>query len=251
MANADDEYGPDFLGLDVEIATPYALTYAEPWSTDESGTNITFNETSIHSPIPGEFTVMNMLAAASFAHTFGIEAKSIRAGLEATRLIPGRVEPIDEGQNFDVIVDYAHTLESLEKLYTAFPNRTKICVLGNTGGGRDTWKRPKMAALAEKYCERIILTDEDPYDENPESIVQEMAAGMQKKPQVVMDRRKAIRTALELAKTGKGDAVLITGKGTDPFIMRANGQKEEWSDSSVAREELKKMLGDTPDTATI
>jgi len=246
VANADDEYGPDFLGLDVELAAPYSITHAEPWNTTERGTNITFNQTLVHSPIPGEFTVYNMLAAATFAEAHGIEMSSIRAGLENTRLIPGRVEPIDEGQSFDVIVDYAHTMESLEKLYQAFPKRRKICVLGNTGGGRDTWKRPKMAALAEKYCERVILTDEDPYDENPEAIVNEMANGMQNQPQIVMDRRKAIAAALNLAKIGKGDAVLITGKGTDPYIMRANGEREEWSDAVVTREELKKLL--EPDT---
>jgi len=251
VANADDEYGPDFLTLDVEVAAPYALAYAKPSSTSEDGTDITFDGTSIHSPIPGEFTIYNMLAAAVFAKSIGINLNSIRAGLESTRVIPGRVEPVEAGQSFEVIVDYAHTLESLQKLYEAFPKRRKICVLGNTGGGRDTWKRPKMGALAENYCERIILTDEDPYDENPELIVQEMADGMQNKPTVIMDRRAAIRYALELAKSGKGDAVLITGKGTDPYIMRANGSRETWSDAEVAREELEKILGDSPHTATI
>lgn len=251
VANADDEYGPDFLGLDVEVAAPYTKTYAEPYNTNENGTEITFEDTTIHSPIPGEFTIYNMLAAATFAQAFGIGLESIRAGLEATRLIPGRVEPIDAGQSFEVIVDYAHTLESLQKLYEAFPNRKKICVLGNTGGGRDTWKRPKMAALAEEHCERVILTDEDPYDEDPELIVNEMADGMQNPPKIIMDRRRAIAHALELAKLGKGDAVLITGKGTDPYIMRAKGTREPWSDAEVAREELEKLLGDTQSAATI
>ena len=95
-----------------------------------------------------------------------------------------------------------------------------------------------MGALAEQYCARVILTDEDPYDENPEAIVAEMAAGMQHEPTIIMDRRRAIRTALELASAGKGDAVLITGKGTDPFIMRAAGGREIWSDADVTREEL-------------
>jgi UDP-N-acetylmuramoyl-L-alanyl-D-glutamate--2,6-diaminopimelate ligase len=251
VANADDEYGPDFLGLDVEVAAPYTLSYAEPYRTTEEGTDITFEGVRIHSPIPGEFTIYNMLAAATFAQAFGIGIESIRAGLEATRLIPGRVEPIDAGQSFEVIVDYAHTLESLQKLYEAFPNRKKICVLGNTGGGRDTWKRPKMAALAEKYCERVILTDEDPYDEDPALIVNEMADGMKTQPKIVMDRRAAIRYALELAKNNKGDAVLITGKGTDPYIMRAHGAREPWSDARVAREELERVLGEPPRIATI
>ena len=238
VANADDEYGPDFLGLSVEQAVPFSRTHAEPAQTSEAGTRITFEGTAIESVIPGEFTIMNMLAAARFAHSIGISTDVIRAGLEDVRLIPGRVEHIDGGQTFDVIVDYAHTVDSLKKLYEAFPNRKKICVLGNTGGGRDTWKRPEMAALAEQYCERVILTDEDPYDEDPRAIVDEMAAGMQTPPHIEMDRRTAIRVALSLAHAGKGDAVLITGKGTDPYIMRAKGAKEPWSDARVAREEL-------------
>ena len=251
IANADDEYGPEFLKLDVDNAVPFGLATAEPWSTSEAGTAITFDNMVIHSVIPGEFTALNMIAAASFAQSIGIDTASIRAGLEATRLIPGRVEPIDEGQEFDVIVDYAHTIESLESLYKAFPNRKKICVLGNTGGGRDTWKRPKMAAIAEKYCERIILTDEDPYDEDPKKIIEEMAKGLTGTPHIIMDRRRAIRTALELASAYKGDAVLITGKGTDPYIMRANNERIPWSDSSVAREELQKLLGERKSTDTI
>ena len=246
VANTDDEYGPDFLGLDVDTAVPYAKNYAEPFQTTENGTSIIFNGTTITSTIPGDFTVYNMLAAAVFAQSIGIAPEHIRAGIESTKIIPGRVEPITIGQNFDVIVDYAHTLESLEKLYQAFPNRTKICVLGNTGGGRDTWKRPKMAALAEQYCERVILTDEDPYDEDPQLIVNEMADGMQTKPDIILDRRRAIRTAIDLAKNGKGDAVLITGKGTDPYIMRANGAREPWSDAQVAREELQQVFGKVP-----
>lgn len=242
VANADDEYGPDFLGFDVEISAPFSRTHAEPAETSESGTHITFEGVAIESIMPGEFTIMNMLAAARFGQAIGLDSTIIRTGLEKVRLIPGRVEHIDAGQSFDVVVDYAHTLESLEKLYQAFPNRRKICVLGNTGGGRDTWKRPKMAQLAERYCESIILTDEDPYDEDPRSILDEMASGMSTPPTIILDRRRAIRVALSQANTGTGDAVLITGKGTDPYIMRAKGAKEEWSDALVAREELGKLL---------
>jgi len=251
IANADDEYGSQFLSLAVENAMPFSLSHAEPWSTTENGTDITFEEIAIHSPFPGEFTVYNLLAAATFARAFGIDMTAIREGLENTRMILGRVQRIALGQNFEVIVDYAHTLESLEKLYQAFPKRKKICVLGNTGGGRDTWKRPKMAALAEKYCERVILTDEDPYDEDPEKIVSEMAAGMQHAPQIIMDRRRAIRTALELAQHTDNAAVLITGKGTDPFIMRNNGGREVWSDAQVAEEELQRVLGSANSADTI
>lgn len=251
VANADDAHGSDFLNLQVDTHIPFSLNDATPWETNESGTQITFDSVSIQSPLQGEFTAYNMLAAASFAHTIGVETNNIKDGLESTKVILGRVQPISLGQPFEIIVDYAHTLESLEKLYQAFPNKKKICVLGNTGGGRDAWKRPKMAALAEKYCEEIILTDEDPYDEDPEKIIQEMADGMQSEPKIIMDRRHAIRAALELAKNDVNSAVLISGKGTDPYIMRANGAREPWSDAQVAQEELHVVLGESQTTATI
>jgi UDP-N-acetylmuramoyl-L-alanyl-D-glutamate--2,6-diaminopimelate ligase len=251
VANVDDEYGSDFLSLNVEYAIPYSLANAEPYTTNESGVDMTFRGSEVHSPIRGEFTIYNMLAAASFAESLGIELKIIQQGLESCRIIPGRVEMIEEGQQFKVVVDYAHTIDSLEKLYQAFKTEKKICVLGNTGGGRDTWKRPKMGALAEKYCERVILTDEDPYDEDPRLIVNDMVDGMQSAPEIIMDRRLAIRRAFALAKEGVGNAVLITGKGTDPYIMRARDAREEWSDAVVAREELRLLFAAKKDTIEV
>jgi len=144
------------------------------------------------------------------------------------------------GQDFDVIVDYAHTTDSLEKVYEVFQDSRKICVLGGTGGGRDTWKRPAMGAVANAHCDEIILTDEDPYDEDPQKIVSEIMAGIENsKAKIIMDRREAISHAISLAKTG--DAVIITGKGTDPYIMGPNGTKTSWDDATVAREELIKL----------
>ncbi len=97
-----------------------------------------------------------------------------------------------------------------------------------------------MGRLADTYCHEIILTDEDPYDEDPIAIVEDVTKGITNhKPQIIMDRRLAIRTALQLAKPG--DAVLITGKGTDPFIMGPRGSRIPWSDAGVVREELKKL----------
>ena len=132
-------------------------------------------------------------------------------------------------------------------------NKQKICVLGNTGGGRDKWKRPRMGEIADRYCEKIVLTNEDPYDENPLTIVEEMKKGIKNKPcEIILDRREAIRQALlkakELASTKsqitnhKQVAVLITGKGTDPYIMGPKGSKQNWDDAEVVREELEKLL---------
>jgi len=241
VANADDAHGKDFLALPVDQALPYSLAGADVHTSQEE-TTVTFDGVHLRSPFPGTFTAYNMLAAATCARAFGISTDDIQKALANLSHIPGRVEYIDERQPYPVIVDYAHTKESLEALYTAFSAYNKVCVLGNTGGGRDTWKRPHMAACAENYCTHVILTDEDPYDEDPEKIVADMAAGMKTKPRIIMDRREAIAEALALAEKTENAAVLITGKGTDPYIMRTNGTKEPWSDARVAREELQKRM---------
>ena len=115
-------------------------------------------------------------------------------------------------------------------------------MLGNTGGGRDTWKRPIMGGIADLYCAHVILTNEDPYDEDPAKILEEMRSGMKKQnPEIILDRRLAIARALSLAQKEKNSVVLITGKGTDPFIMGPSGTKLSWDDRAIAREELKKI----------
>jgi UDP-N-acetylmuramoyl-L-alanyl-D-glutamate--2,6-diaminopimelate ligase len=117
-------------------------------------------------------------------------------------------------------------------------------VLGGTGGGRDMWKRKEMGRIADQYCDEIILTNEDPYDEDPIKIVNDVAQGIvNQEPKIIMDRRSAIAEAVKIAKTG--DTLLITGKGTDPYIMGSNGSKEAWDDATVTREEILKLLSST------
>ncbi len=242
VANRDDEYGHLFLDVPKAIeAYGYSLKHAEPHIENDRGVLLTFEGISIHSPLVGVFNTYNILAAATFARSFGIGTDIIKRAIEQVALVKGRVEKIEEGQQFTAIVDYAHTVDSLEKLYGAFPKDRKICVLGNCGGGRDVWKRPQMAAIAERYCAEVILTNEDPYDEDPLSIVRDMEAGMvEKKPTIIIDRRLAIRHALHKARAG--DVVLVTGKGTDPYIMGKGGSKEPWSDEQVVRDELQSLL---------
>ena len=219
VANKDDAHGAMFLDVPDNVEKrPYSLKQAEPHATNDRGSLLTFEGVSIHSPLVGTFNIYNILAAATFARYVGIHVDVIKRAVEKLAIVKGRVERIEEGQNFSVFVDYAHTSDSLEQLYKAFPNDRKICVLGNCGGGRDTWKRPAMAKIAEQYCHEIILTNEDPYDEDPDAIVQEMVAGLtEKEPTIIMDRRMAIRHALNRAENH--DVVLVTGKGTDPYIM--------------------------------
>lgn len=206
--------------------------------------NIPFSEKeltalAIKIPLPGTFNMMNALAALKVSDAFGIPRDVALLALKEMPRVLGRLEPVECGQPFAAIVDYAHTPDSLEALYGAFPNRRKICVLGNTGGGRDQWKRPLMGKIADRECDTVILTNEDPYDEDPRAILDAMAAGMKRPPVIELDRRAAIRRALSEARAG--DAVLISGKGTDPYIMEGSGKKTPWSDAAVTREELAKL----------
>ncbi len=239
VANAEDDESGRYLALALEHVLPFSLAECLPWFADERGGYFTFEGSKITVRLPGEFSLKNALAAATLAHSLGIATPVIASALEKIDRIPGRAERIDAGQNFTVVVDYAHTPDSLEALYDAYKNTRKICVMGATGGGRDTWKRHVMGSIADTYCDRIILTDEDPYDEDPRAIVDAVAQGMKRPPLIIMDRRAAIRRGCELA--GAGDAVLITGKGTDPFISGPGGSKVPWSDANVAREELQKL----------
>ena len=260
VVNADDKEAVRYLTLPVEKRVSFSLSRQTPWEAGERGGYFTFEGERITVHLPGEFSLKNAIAAASLANALGIDTTTIARSLGKIQKIPGRGERIEEGQAFTVVVDYAHTPDSLKALYDAYAHSRKICILGNTGGGRDTWKRPVMGKIADDYCEDVILTNEDPYDEDPRSIVDQMATGMSAKggspPEctsvragasggkprnltIIMDRREAIREALTRAKAS--DVVLISGKGTDPCICVENGRKIPWSDADVAREELRRL----------
>lgn len=191
--------------------------------------------------LPGQFNLDNALAAASAAEALGVSANIIQTALTTFTGARGRLERVDVGQPFTVIVDYAHTADSMKKIYEVFAEQRKICVFGATGGGRDKWKRPEMGKIADTYCEEIILTDDDSYDEDTQQICTEIAAGITNhEPKIITDRREAIKTALATARAG--DVVLITGKGTDPYLMGPNNKKTPWSDVEITKEELKKLI---------
>ncbi len=237
VANVDDKYGADFLVYDVDKNIPYSLGDAKIIESNERESKIIYKDTEIDLPLPGHFNILNALAALTFSTEIGIPILIAKKGIENLSMIRGRVQRVETGQDFTVIVDYAHTDDSLRKLYETFKSSRKIGVLGSTGGGRDSWKRPVMGKVADEHCDEIILTNEDPYDEEPMKIINEVANGIKKHtPQIILDRREAIRKAISIAR--KGDVVLITGKGTDPYIMGPNGTKEVWDDAAVAKEEL-------------
>jgi len=237
VANADDKESTRYLELPVESRLPFSLSHTVPYTSDAEGGSFTFKGTRIDIRQPGEFSLKNALAAATVASACGVSGDAIAKGLAQVVRIPGRAESIDEGQDFTVVVDYAHTPDSLLALCSAYGSKRKICILGSAGGGRDTWKRPVMGKTAEDNCETVILTNDDPYDEDPRKIVDEIRAGMLRSPEIILDRREAIRHGISLSQ--KGDVLLITGKGVDPIIGKG-GVKIAWNDVDVAREELKK-----------
>ncbi len=240
VANADDAQTARFMEKPFDQKVPYSLLDADPYKILPEGFDMIVHGTPIHSHLSGEFNIYNELAAIAFAKTQGIGMAVCKKAIEHMTLIRGRVEKIDEGQNFEVVVDYAHTPDSLQKFYDVFKGKRRICILGNTGGGRDVWKRDEMAKIAAHECDEIILTNEDPYDDDPQQIVNDMASAIPNTPaRKIMDRREAIAHAFTLAQPG--DAVLITGKGTDPYIMGPNDTKIPWSDAQVCREELRKL----------
>jgi UDP-N-acetylmuramoyl-L-alanyl-D-glutamate--2,6-diaminopimelate ligase len=240
IANVDNEHASSFLIFPVEKNIGYTLKDAQILDETETGSVIRWHDTDIAIPLPGKFNISNALAALTLSEELGLPLSDAKKGIESLSLIRGRVERVEAGQDFTVIVDYAHTDDSLRKLYETFPTSRKIAVLGSTGGGRDSWKRPVLGKIADAYCDEIIITNEDPYDEDPMKIIKEVASGVEKHdPIIILDRREAIAKAISLA--NKGETVLISGKGTDPYIMGPNGTKVPWDDATVAKEELEKL----------
>lgn len=240
VANHDDPHGQKFLDVDAEVRAPFALHDAAPYTTDDKSVRFVWRGEVFAVPLPGVFNLYNCLAALTLGGALHVPMAAMRKALEHMQPVAGRAERVEMGQPFDVVVDYAHTTDSLKALYETYKNKKLICVLGATGGGRDSWKRPAMGEVADAYCSAAYLTNDDPYDEDPLRIAEALAQGFKKtKPHIELDRRAAIALALKDAK--EGDAVLITGKGTDPYLMLARGKKLPWSDRDVAAEELAKL----------
>lgn len=181
-----------------------------------------------HLNLLGEFNMYNAITAVRIATSQGISLDICKKALEKAKGIPGRME-IVINQPFTIIVDYAHTPDQLEKVYQSLKNKKKICVLGSCGGGRDKWKRPMMGKIASRYCDKVIITNEDPYDENPVEIINQVAGDTS--AQKILDRKEAIKKAIELA--GPNDVVIITGKGSEPWMCLEKGKKIPWSDRQM------------------
>jgi len=243
IVNGDDRVAKRFLALPISRTIVYRQRDVSPYVPTESGTNFTWRGKRIRTSLPGLFNLINVLAGIVCADHFGINRTIIRRAVENFRGVRGRMERVEarsinpKWSDFTIIVDYAHTPDSLREVYQIFKDRSKIAVFGGTGGGRDTWKRPVMGTIASEYCRLIFLTNEDPYDESPTDIINDIVRGIKRTPyKIIMDRHLAIREAF--AEAQAGEVVIITGKGTDPYIMGPHGTKTPWDDMTVVREEL-------------
>jgi UDP-N-acetylmuramoyl-L-alanyl-D-glutamate--2,6-diaminopimelate ligase len=268
VVNVDDPYGQR-LAAEIDCLTFSAEGASADFGADEvelgrSGANfrIVSAEGSVHvsTRLPGHFNVSNALAAITAAHTLGVSLEQAAAGLEAAVGVPGRFEPIEEGQDFTVLVDYAHTPEALENVLRSARPLTEgrlISVFG-AGGDRDRDKRPRMGRIGAELSDLAIVTSDNPRSEDPEAIIEEILAGIPAEArhprtrsggdagggvQVEPDRRSAIGLALREA--GAGDTVLIAGKGHEQGQEFEDGRKIPFDDREVAREHLRSLAGST------
>lgn len=220
VINVDDENAKYFLEIHAKEKIKFSIA-------DKKNNNFNLN-------LLGEFNIMNALAAISVARAYGVGFDVCKKALEKAAGIAGRMEVVSETPL--IVVDYAHTPEQLESVYESLSSKKLICVLGSCGGGRDKWKRPVLGQIAEKYCSKIFITNEDPYDEDPMEIINQVAETAGQNAEKILDRKEAIKKAVKSA--GIDDAVVITGKGSEPWMCVANGKKVPWDDRQVAREAL-------------
>jgi len=258
IANLDDENANDFLKNWAEEKLVFTLTNkstnqgrvirAENQKITAEGIEFVIDRQPFELKFFGQHNVYNSLAAITVGLSQGLSLASMAKSLMEIEGIPGRVEFINEGQPFKVIVDYAYEPKAVSALYQIIkliPHQKVIQVLGSAGGGRDIIRRPKLGQLAGQAADLVIVTNEDPYDDDPQTIIDQVAAGAIEAGKKfnenlfkILDRRKAISKALGLAQPN--DLVLITGKGCEQ-AMAVKGKNIPWDDRAVVREELAKI----------
>jgi len=267
VANLDDKHAEYFFKFPADEKWAYSLKSkiypdqsekikiqdlkiikTEKYQILDNGIRFIVDQTEFNLKLLGKFNIYNALASICIASSQGIGLKTSKTALEKVKGIAGRMEEIEEGQRFRVFVDLAHTPQSFKQVlqFAKTQNPEKIiAVFGSAGGGRDKWKRVELGKIAAEFCQFIVLCNEDPYDEDPDSIINDIKQGIidsefkMKNCFMVKDRRKAIKKALSLAE--RNDIVMVLGKGTEQTMVLSN-KTLSWDDRRVTREELKKML---------
>ncbi|MDE3130986.1 MAG: UDP-N-acetylmuramoyl-L-alanyl-D-glutamate--2,6-diaminopimelate ligase [Acidobacteriota bacterium] len=256
VLNLDDRYGLRLAG-DPAIAAPITFALEHPAATyraDDVRTDIHGSRFTLHSPdgvaelsspLRGRFNVANVTAAFAAARVLGVPFDTAAAALQRAGQVPGRFETVDEGQRFAVVVDYAHTPDSLENVLDSARKltRTRLHVVFGCGGDRDRGKRPLMGEIAARMADRVLVTSDNPRSEDPDAIIAEVLSGIDRPVEHDPDRRAAIFAAV--AGAAAGDVVVIAGKGHEQGQEFAGGEKIPFDDVSVAREALRAQGGPT------
>ena len=239
----------DLESLIAEIKSEYlvkdiSLVLGKNVIPGASGTSLTINDDKIDLKILGEFNAKNAINAFSVALNQGIEKDKIKEGLESVKSLAGKLEIIDVGQNYGAIVDYSFEPKALENLYEVIkliPHKRLIHLLGSTGGGRDRARRPILGSLAGKEADYVVVSNEDPYDEDPAQIINQVARGAEAEGKIlgqnlfkILDRKEGMKKAIDLAK--EGDLILFTGKGAEQFICLEKGKKMPWNEVEIVKE---------------
>lgn len=225
---------------------------------NSEGSAFTLDLQQFKIPLPGEHIVDDALAAIAAAAAVGVSLEQAAEALAQIRAVPGRIEFINVGQPFSVVIDFAFEPVALKNLYKtvfAVPHARVIHVLGGTGGGRDVARRPLIGNIAGENADLVIVTNEDPYDDDPLAIMEQVAAGVRGVGKiddqnlfVIPDRREAIWRALQLAE--EHDMILVTGKGSEQAIVGKNNTLTPWDDRAVAREGLNSLKTKWPSIRT-
>ncbi|MBI5077359.1 UDP-N-acetylmuramoyl-L-alanyl-D-glutamate--2,6-diaminopimelate ligase [Candidatus Falkowbacteria bacterium] len=267
VVNVDDEHAEYFLRFNADKKIKFAINNVNAdfvgrnVSVSAAGTSFSVNSNKVNLKLIGAFNVYNALPAIAIGLSEGLTFEQVKYGLENVKGVPGRMEIIDEGQPFTVIVDYAPEPAGMGMLYNAvvalrpFENLRVtsqgdnlgriIHVLGSCGGGRDKARRPILGQMAGEKADVVIVTNEDPYDEDPMEIINAVAAGAiqagkeeNKNLFKILDRKEAIKKAIDLASAG--DLVLVTGKGAEQAMAVSGGKYIPWDDRKIIREALDK-----------
>ncbi len=238
---ADELRGGRLLtfGLDVD-----ADVRAERLELSPAGATFRAAGIDLRTHLRGRFNVENVLGVVAAARLLEIPDDAIAAGVEAVRGVPGRLEPVDEGQPFTVLVDYSHKPGALERVLREARGIARgrvVCVFG-AGGDRDRGKRPLMGRIASELADVVVVTSDNPRSEDPQAIVDEILGGVEGEVEVELDRRRAIERALELA--APGDVVVIAGKGHEQG-QEIGGRVVPFDDRAVARETLRALAART------
>ena len=256
VINVDDPYGrrlvrelPDAVTYAIDSPADFRATHVEITLTGSSFTLCTPDgEARIDCPLPGRFNIANVLAAVAACSAVDVGLDALVPALATLPRVPGRFEPVDAGQDFAVLVDYAHTPDSLDNVLRAARDLAdgRVITVFGCGGDRDRGKRPVMGAIAGRLSDVAIATSDNPRSEDPSAILDEVLAEAPANVERVLDRAEAIATAIERA--GGGDVVVIAGKGHEQGQEFAGGRKEPFDDVSVARRLLAGRGASRPET---